>query len=366
MERLNLLSVALGLACLAGLNLYLTVFATGVAIHYHWIVLAPQYQSLSALGQPVVIIISGVLFLLEFFADKIPWIDSVWDAVHTIIRPIGGALLAIQVLGHVSPMLDVLIVLLAGTTSLATHTAKATTRLLSNTSPEPFSNIALSVGEDAAVLGGLALLHYHPAIALSIFVIALGAFFYFAPKILRGTKVKLWLVWRKLNEPAFFEHETTLPLNLPAKLAPVFSKHNLLGETIVWAVPCVSGRGRRIPPNIFGALVATNEEPRKLTFVGRKGSKPIAQTIDLEGMTIAREPKFLSENLVIFAAGGRGHKYNFIFPRSRGADVEKIGDYLRQNLVRSSLAAAKTHEEPVISAGMMKHPSSPDYEATGG
>jgi len=226
----------------------------------------------------------------------------------------------------------VIIVLLAGTTALATHTAKATTRLLSNTSPEPFSNIALSVGEDAVVIGGLALLHYHPIIAFSIFLIALAAFFYFAPKILRATKVKLWLVWRKLNEPAFFHREATLPLNLPAKLAPVFSKQNLLGETIAWAVPCVSGRGRRIPPNLFGALVATNEEPRKLTFVGRKGSKPVAQTIELDGMTIAREPKFLSENLVIFQAEGRGQKYSFIFPRSRAAEVERIGDYLRQNL----------------------------------
>src|SRR5205809_8064775 len=152
-DRLNLLSVALGLACLAGLNLYLTVFATGLAIHFHWIVLAPQYQSLAILGQPIVITISGVLFLLEFFADKIPWIDSIWDAVHTIIRPIGGALLAIQVLGHSSPALTVIVALLAGGTSLIAHTAKAATRLASNTSPEPFSNIGLSLGEDAAVLG---------------------------------------------------------------------------------------------------------------------------------------------------------------------------------------------------------------------
>ena len=342
MDRLNLLSVALGLACLAGLNLYLTVFATGLAIHFHWIVLAPQYQSLAILGQPIVVIISGILFLLEFFADKIPWIDSVWDAVHTIIRPIGGALLAIQVLGHSSPTLDIIIVLLAGTTALATHTAKATTRLLSNTSPEPFSNIALSVGEDAVVIGGLALLHYHPIIAFSIFLIALAAFFYFAPRILRATKVKLWLVWRKLNEPALFHREATLPLNLPPKLAPVFSKQNLLGETIAWAIPCVSGRGRRIAPNLFGALVATNEEPRKLTFVGRKGSKPVAQTIELDGMTIAREPKFLSENLVVFPAEGRGQKYSFVFPRSRAAEVEKIGDYLRQNLTRNAPAPAET------------------------
>jgi hypothetical protein len=109
----------------------------------------------------------------------------------------------------------------------------------------------------------------------------------------------------------------------------------------------VSGRGRRIAPNLFGALVATNQEPRKLTFVGRKGSKPVAQTIELEGMTIAREPKFLSENLVIFPATGRGAKYSFVFPRSRAAEVERIGDYLRQNLARSSpeLAEAQVQTE---------------------
>jgi hypothetical protein len=345
-ERLDLLSVALGLACLAGVNLYLTVFATGLAIHQHWITLAPQYQSLGVLGDPLLITIAGVLFLLEFFADKIPWIDSAWDAVHTIIRPIGGALLALQVLGHSTPSLDALVVLLAGTTSLATHTAKATTRLISNTSPEPFSNIALSLGEDAAVLGGLALLHYHPVIALSVFLIAICLFLYFAPKLLRAAKAKLWLIWRKLNEPAALRRDATLPLILPAKLAPVFSKQNILGETIAWALPCVSGRSRRIPPNLFGALVATNEEPRKLTFVARKGAKPIAQTIDLDGMTISHEPKFLSENLVIFPAEGRGAKYLFIFPRSRAAEVKTIVEKLRENLTRTSVAA----DQPVVTS----------------
>ena len=100
MERLDLLAVALGLAALAGINLYLTVFVTGLAIHFHWITLAPQYQSLEVLGNPWIVTIAGILYFLEFFADKIPWVDSIWDAVHTVIRPIGGALLAIQVLGH--------------------------------------------------------------------------------------------------------------------------------------------------------------------------------------------------------------------------------------------------------------------------
>ena len=332
MERLNLLSVALGPAALAGINLYLTVFATGLAIHYHWIILAPAYQSLAVLGDPVIIITAGALYLVEFFADKIPWVDSAWDAVHTVIRPIGGALLAIQVLGHPGPTFSVIVALLAGGTTLITHTAKSTTRLTTNTSPEPFSNIALSFGEDVAVVGGLALIYHNPIVALVVFLCAIVAFIYFAPKILRSLKAKAWLVLKKLNWPADSSGPAHLPNELSTGLSAIFRRHNVLEETIAWAVPCISGRGRRIPANLFGALVTTNEEPRKVTFVGRKNARPFAQTIELEGSMVTHEPKFLSENLVIFPAVGKGPKYLFVFPRSRSAVVEEIVMYLRHRL----------------------------------
>jgi hypothetical protein len=331
-EKLDLLAVALGLAALAGINLYLTVFATGLAIHFHWITLAPQYQSLDVLGNQWIITIAGVLYFLEFFADKIPWVDSIWDAVHTVIRPIGGALLAIQVLGHPSPAFTVIVVLLAGSTSLVAHTAKAATRLASNTSPEPFSNIGLSLGEDAAVLGGLALVHFNPIVALVIFLIGIAAFFYFAPKILRAMKARIWLAWKKLNGPADRDLPVKLPVDLPVRLATVFEHENLLGETIAWTAQCISGRGRRIPANLFGALVATNEEPRKLIFVARKGGRPYTLTIDLEGSIVSHEPRFLFENLVISPAGGKGPKYSFIFPRSDAGLVEQIVCELRERL----------------------------------
>jgi len=324
--KLDLLSVALGLAALAGVNLYLTVFATGLAIHFHWITLAPQYQSLEILGHPLVMTISGILYLLEFLADKIPWLDSAWDAVHTVIRPIGGALLAIQVIGHPSPAFTVVVALLAGGTSLVAHTAKAATRLASNTSPEPFSNIGLSLGEDAAVLAGLALVHFNPVLALIIFVVGIAAFFYFAPKILRAMKAKIWLAWKKINLPAYSERNARLPVTLPAKLASVFARENVLGETIAWAARCISGRGRRIPGNVFGVLVTTNEEPTKLIFVTRK----FARTIDLENATARHEPGFLSENLIISPAAGKGPKYSLIFPRSDAALVTQIVQYLRE------------------------------------
>jgi hypothetical protein len=336
-QKLDLLAVALGLACLAGINLYLTVFVTGLAIHFHWITLAPAYQSLEVLGHPAIITVAGILYFLEFFADKIPWIDSAWDAVHTVIRPIGGALLAIQVLGHPSPAFTVIVALLAGGTSLIAHTAKAATRLATNTSPEPFSNIGLSLGEDAAVVGGLALVHFNPLLALLILLLGIAAFFYFAPKILRAMKAKIWLAWKKLNGPADRGMPVKLPIALPARLASVFSRENILGETIAWAVPCISGRGGRIPANLSGALVAMNEEPRNLVFVARKNGRPFAGTIELEGSNVTHEPRFLSENLVIFPVAGKGPKHLFIFPRPDAALVEQIVGYLRERLSQVAL-----------------------------
>ncbi len=350
MERLNLLGVALGLACLAGINLYLTVFVVGLAVNQHWIVLSPAYQSLEILGNPVIVSVAGVLYFLEFFADKVPWIDSAWDAVHTVIRPIGGALLAIRVLGNSTPTFDVIVALLAGTTSLLTHTAKATSRLVANTSPEPFSNIGLSVAEDVAVVGGLALIHYNPTLALGIFAVALATFIYFAPKVLRAMKAKLWLILKKLNGPAASDTPVALPVMLPGKLASIFARENVLNETIAWAVPCLSGRGRRIPPNLFGALVTTNEEPHKIMFVARKSGRAFSQTIDLEGSMVAREPKFLSENLIIFPAAGKGPKYLFVFPRSSAATVEQVAEYLRQRLTTPATRLEETPAEPVASA----------------
>src|SRR5689334_4721174 len=328
MEQLKLLGVALGLASLAGLNLYLTVFVTGLSIHYQWITLGPAYQSLEVLGHPAVIIVAGTLYFLEFLADKIPWVDTAWDAVHTVIRPIGGALLAIQVLGHPSPAFTVIVALFAGGTSLITHSAKATTRLASNTSPEPFSNIALSLGEDVAVVGGLALIHYSPLLSLGLLVIFIAAFVYFAPKIFRAMKGKIWLTLKKLNGPAIFGGGAQLLPKIPSRYAATFDRENVLKETVAWAAPCLSGRGRRIPANLFGALVATKEQPRNITFVGRKSGRPFAQAIELDGCTVTHESKFLSENLLIFSGDSKSAKYTFLFSRPEADLAEQIAQDL--------------------------------------
>jgi hypothetical protein len=130
------------------------------------VALPPQYQ---VFDNNWIIGTALVLYLVEFVADKVPWIDSVWDAVHTVVRPLGGALIAVATLGHASPATETLVGLLGGTLAAGTHFGKAGTRLMANASPEPFSNWILSVLEDAFVVGlGFLALKYPLAAAVVV------------------------------------------------------------------------------------------------------------------------------------------------------------------------------------------------------
>ena len=174
MEVLEQLGVALGFATLAGINLYLTTFVAGLAIRFDWLSLASKYEQLEVLADPWIIVVSGILLLIETFADKIPWGDSTWDLLHTVVRPLGGALLALAALGELDPVLCVIAALLAGGSSLTTHLAKAGGRLMVNLSPEPLSNIAASTAEDGLVLGSLGLMAFAPIPAFLFFLLLLG------------------------------------------------------------------------------------------------------------------------------------------------------------------------------------------------
>ena len=334
MLQIKLLGVALGLASLAGINLYLTVFITGLAIHEHWIVLSPQYQGLAVLGHPAIIAVAGILYFIQFFADKVPWVDSLWDSIHTVIRPIGGALLALHTFGHMNPVFDVIVALLAGSAALATHGLKAGTRIIANTSPEPFSNIALSVTEDATVLGGLTLLYYNPALALGILLVFFASLVFFGPKILRVLKTRLWLIWRKLNAPASDKTGGELSASLPADYDIIFTRLNLTGEKIDWTARCISTASRGIPGNHFGYLIATVEEPHKLCFVAKSGWRKIAETLDLEGCKVSQESKFLTENLVIYHPD-KNIKFTFLFDRTKNALVKNLAASIQRRLASS-------------------------------
>ena len=159
----------MGFAFAAGINLYATVAILGLASRYQWVTLPPQFK---VFDNDVVIGAALVLYLVEFVADKIPWVDSVWDAVHTVIRPVGGALIAVATLGDASPTVEGLTALLGGTLAAGTHFSKAGTRAVANTSPEPFSNWILSLSEDLFVVGlGFLALKYPAAAAVVVSVL---------------------------------------------------------------------------------------------------------------------------------------------------------------------------------------------------
>ena len=339
MQTLQLLGTALGLASLAGLNLYLTVFVTGLAIQQHWIDVSQTYPELAILAHPAILVISGVLYLLQFFADKVPWVDSLWDAVHTVIRPIGGAFLAIRVLGKVDPVFDVIAALLAGSATLMTHGMKAGTRLVVNHSPEPFSNIALSVTEDVAVVGGLALIWHDPVLALIVFSLVLIAIGFFGPKLLRAVKVHVWLIWKKITAPAADHLEAELPKTLPHELDIAHFSVNLERDPIAWAVPCISTAARNIPGNVFGYLVATEGITPKLAFVAKRRFRHLAEELDLATYKLAHEPKFLSENLVLYSLEKKP-KYTFVFARSQRPLVKALAASLQERLTTLPASAA--------------------------
>ena len=185
MGTIEALSLAMGTAWTSGINLYATVAALGIANQAQLIQLPPDLQVLS---HPAVIAIACIMYVIEFFADKVPYVDSGWDVLHTFIRVPAGAILAARFLGDMNPALEFLAILAGGSIALAAHGTKAATRLAINASPEPFSNWIASVTEDIAVFGSIWLMFNHPVIMI-IFVLGFFALLvWIVPKIFRLAK----------------------------------------------------------------------------------------------------------------------------------------------------------------------------------
>jgi len=185
MEVLTSFGRTMGFSFAAGINLYATVAILGLASRYGWVSLPPQYQVFDNTW-----IIGGalLLYVVEFVADKIPWVDSVWDAVHSVVRPVGGAAIAVATLGDASPATETLVALFGGALAASTHFSKAGTRVMANASPEPFSNWALSLGEDAFVvaLGVLAL--KYPLAAAVVVIVCLAIILALSAWIIRAVR----------------------------------------------------------------------------------------------------------------------------------------------------------------------------------
>jgi len=171
---MEIIGIAGSVSLLAGWRLYLCVFATGLAMRFDAIPIPEHLASLGVLENPWVMGIAALAAIAEFFADKVMWLDSAWDAIHTLVRPVGGALLALAIVDPSDPAMQVIAFLLGGGASLAAHAGKAGARGVVNASPEPVSNMAVSTVEDVATAGLLYTTYEYPYVAGGIALVLLA------------------------------------------------------------------------------------------------------------------------------------------------------------------------------------------------
>lgn len=179
------LALMLGSAWASGINLYATIFTLGFMNNTDAL---PLPDDLQMLGSPLVMTAAGVMYLVEFFADKIPGVDTLWDTLHTFIRIPAGAMLAAGTVGDMGPAAELAALLVGGSLTTATHAAKSGTRVMINTSPEPFSNWGASITEDVSVFTGLWAALNHPILFLVLMVLFILLLIWLLPKVWRGVK----------------------------------------------------------------------------------------------------------------------------------------------------------------------------------
>ena len=185
MNIIQILGLALGAAWTSGINLYATVAVLGLLQHYN---LARLPGGLHVLDNWIIIGVALFLYAIEFVADKIPYVDTVWDAVHTFIRVPAGAVMAAAATSDINPAVQVLALLLGGGLALSTHGTKATMRAAANTSPEPVTNWSLSIIEDIFALGAIVLAALHPVAILVVILIFLLILAWILPKVVRRVR----------------------------------------------------------------------------------------------------------------------------------------------------------------------------------
>lgn len=347
MPAVSILSLALGLAFLSGINLYLTTFLAGLASRMGWLDAIGLSGSLPLVSHPAVMTVAFLLFLLEAFVDKVPWVDSLWDALHTVIRPAGAVLLALEVMGNADPAYRAAAGILAGLAGLTTHMTKAGLRLLINTTPEPLSNILTSIAEDIAVAGIFALLLLHPLAGLITCISLVVILWMLLPKLFRLMKANLYLMWKKLRLPGGSERAKVVLSDRITAEQDMLLHSQLSGSvTVAWAVPCVTGKVRGFPnllPNTFGTLVSTREHPGALVFLSRRWFRHSAARLSLPGCDAQHESSFLSESLVIYS---KADKRVATFRFTRGH--EALAAQLQKDISRRIRSGASDDAQPIL------------------
>ena len=332
MQTVELLGSVLGLAFVAGIRLYATILAIGLGLHFDLLHLPRQLEGLSILGHPLIIAAAAFAYLAEFFADKIPWVDTLWDSFHVLIRPIGAALLALAAIGTLDPLAQVLVVLLCGGVALSTHATKAGVRFVVNHSPEPFTNAGVSLAEDVFAIPMVWLSLVHPLVSLGIVAVAMTAIGVILPRLFRLIRVeglaivalvRTWFAGAHRLSPAMLRGL------VPADVQQRISTDERSGEPLI--VRGVAGQGLGVPRNSVGVLLLAES---RLVFVaaGRFRRRQWQLPLDrVRGLSLQR--RMLFDRLVIDSDAGSASLHLF-------KDHEAGGSRLIEAVWSSSKAAS--------------------------
>ena len=329
MDTIALIGSTMGLGFVAGVRLYATILTLGLAIRFGWFHPGPMAEPLRILAEPMVLIAAGVACAIEFFADKVPWVDSIWDSFHAFIRPIGAVVVSAAVLGSFDPALKVTLIILCGGVAFASHSAKAATRLLVNHSPEPFSNVAISLAEDALVPFGVWLSLRHPQTVLGLVLIFLAIFIWIAPKVFRAVRLQfvglsIWLGMGKHTHQSEANLEPLEALNSEAAGAfKVVARHaspivaadarkvqRALGlETPTAGIRAAATQNIRGLGNSIGYLVIGADH---LAFVAKRGFRHRVHRINFADVEQAQWRRGLLMNRLVVRTA-RGEQAFYVF-----------------------------------------------------
>ncbi|MCS7064432.1 MAG: DUF4126 domain-containing protein [Methylacidiphilales bacterium] len=299
MESLELLAATLGLSALSGISLYLTVFLTGLLLSQGWITLSPGLEALEVLSNPLIITVAGVLYFIEFFADKVPWVDSLWDVLHSAIRPLGAVIISLAALGDLHPVAQILAVLICGGVATVTHLTKATGRLLTNIVPEPVSKIAVSVGEDVMVAGGTILALTHPLLLFLILILVMTGIVWFAPRLIRMGRAYLTFVFNKLSARDDLQPKP-LDKNYPPAVWERIVQEFGPGAEIDWALRVFTGKGTVCGANHPGYIVGLRSPEFLFLWVPAQAKSKIS-AIPLEGLEFRVQRAFLFDEIQVLS-----------------------------------------------------------------
>jgi hypothetical protein len=242
MDAIAHLGSILGLSFISGINLYATVAMTGICVRTGLVTgLPPEFQ---VFANEAVIFVALMLYVVEFFMDKIQGLDTLWDSLHTVIRPLGGALIALMQVGEASAAVEVIVFLVGASMASAAHATKAGTRLVVNSSPEPFSNVLVSIGEDIGVVGFSYLALAYPKLTFFLTIILLVLVIIFLPILFRTLRMLLGSLFFRIK--AFFIRDITKSrlLSLPPSMDTFFDNQKEKDEEIIWTGKAYA---RRVP-----------------------------------------------------------------------------------------------------------------------